>query len=87
MKAGEALRAWRKRTGKTLRDVASAIGVSEMTISDWENLKKRPRHENATLIESLTGGAIVASSWLSRQERRARRDAARRVAAAAEVRS
>jgi transcriptional regulator with XRE-family HTH domain len=87
MKAGSALRAWRKRQGKSLRDVAGLVGVSEMTISDWERSQKRPRGENAALIEKLTGGEVAALSWLSAKERRERARAAQRVTAAAEVRS
>lgn len=87
MRAGSALRAWRKRQGKSLRDVAGLVGVSEMTISDWERSKKRPRDTHAALIETLTGGEVTALSWLSASERRERARAAQRVTAAAEVRS
>jgi transcriptional regulator with XRE-family HTH domain len=87
MKAGSALRAWRKKTGKSLRDVAAIVGVSEMTISDWERSKKRPREQHAALIEKLTGGEVSASAWLSASEKRERAKAEQRVAQAAEVRS
>jgi len=87
MKAGSALRAWRKRLGKSLRDVAEVVGVSEMTVSDWERSKKRPRGENAALVERLTGGEVGASAWLTPSEKRARERAAQRVSEAAEVRS
>lgn len=87
MKAGSALRAWRKKAGKALRDVAELVGVSEMTVSEWERSKKRPREAHAALIEKLTSGAVGASSWLSEREKRARAQAERRVAEATEVRS
>lgn len=87
MKAGSALRAWRKRAEKSQRDVAELVGVSEMTISEWERSKKRPREAYAKLIETLTAGAVPASSWLSEREKRARAQAERRIAEAAEVRT
>lgn len=87
MKAGAVLRRWRKGAGRPLREVAKIIGVSEVTISDWERGKKRPRAEHAALIERLTGGEIHASSWLSEKEKRARADREERVSAAAGVRS
>jgi transcriptional regulator with XRE-family HTH domain len=83
MKAGAVLRKWRKSTRRPLRDVAAIIGVSEVTISDWERGKKRPRVEHASLIERLTGGEIPAASWLSEKEKRAWADREQRVAAEA----
>lgn len=63
MNAPTALAEWRAKHGKTQRQLAEALGVSQASVTDWEAGKKLPRVQSATAIERLTEGAVKASTW------------------------
>lgn len=59
------LRDWRKQRGLTQSDLATRLGVSGATLSDWEAGKKTPRIESAVRIERVTEGAVPVGAWLA----------------------
>lgn len=49
-----------------------ALGSADPTVCDWIGGKKRPRESKRADIETWTGGEVPASSWLTKEERKAR---------------
>jgi DNA-binding transcriptional regulator YiaG len=48
-------KAQRRRTGLSAADYAKLVGVSSLTIYNWENGKARPRHEQFSALVALRG--------------------------------
>src|SRR5690348_16868102 len=60
---GVQLRYWREKTGVLAAEAGERIGVSQQTISGWENDVSLPRWRIATLIDEaydLTAGMALA---------------------------
>jgi transcriptional regulator with XRE-family HTH domain len=57
------LRAWRKRSERTLKDCSEAVGVSHSLWSEWEQGTRKPTLEGAIGIEQLTEGGVPVESW------------------------
>lgn len=66
------LRAWRERLGYSFSKVAQPLGVTKITVRDWELGNRHPLPIYRDQIEILTNGEVPASSWpLSAREKRA----------------
>jgi DNA-binding transcriptional regulator YiaG len=53
--SARSVKAQRRRTGLSAADYAKLVGVSPLTIYNWENQKSRPRHEQLTALVALRG--------------------------------
>jgi len=53
--SARSVRAQRKRTGLSAADYAKLVGVSALTIYNWEQEKSRPRKEQLASLVSLRG--------------------------------
>jgi transcriptional regulator with XRE-family HTH domain len=49
------MRDWRRRHGKTLQDVADAVGVTQPHLSEIENWKNEPSLDLAARLHAHTG--------------------------------
>lgn len=67
-----ALRDWLATSGAKVTDVATALEKSAPAIYSWLKEEYRPDREIAERLETFTGGAVPADSWLTNDERRAR---------------
>jgi transcriptional regulator with XRE-family HTH domain len=66
------LREWRERLGYSFSKVARPLGVSHVTVRDWELGNRHPLPIYRDQIEVLTSGEVPAASWpLSAREKRA----------------
>lgn len=61
-----------KKHGVTQATAAAALGVSDPAVCEWTTGKKRPHESRRANIETWTGGAVPASSWLTKSERKTR---------------
>lgn len=69
MNAKDQLRVWLRDNRRTQGWLASRMGVSKMTVSDWMNFRKRGRRpclKRAFVLEELTG--ITARDWANLPE-------------------
>lgn len=61
-------RSWREQAGKTLAEVAQAIGISgknpARTYARYETGASRCPETVIAAIERLSGGAVTPTSWL-----------------------
>jgi transcriptional regulator with XRE-family HTH domain len=69
MHGGDRLAAWRKAKGLSQEQVALMVGVTQNTISDWENERKQPQISSAIrLAEASTDEDgtvhVPIDSWL-----------------------
>lgn len=62
------LKAWREAAGHTQVEAGKLLGVSQVTISDWEAERKQPRVSAALRIARVTDGAVPIESWEIRVE-------------------
>jgi DNA-binding transcriptional regulator YiaG len=53
--SARSVKAQRRRTGLSAADYAKLVGVSSLTIYNWENQKSRPRQEQLAALVSLRG--------------------------------
>jgi DNA-binding transcriptional regulator YiaG len=53
--SARSVRAQRRRTGLSAADYAKLVGVSPLTIYNWENQKSRPRQEQFKALLALRG--------------------------------
>jgi DNA-binding transcriptional regulator YiaG len=53
--SARSVKAQRRRTGLSATDYAKLVGVSPLTIYNWENKKSRPRREQLTALVALRG--------------------------------
>jgi DNA-binding transcriptional regulator YiaG len=53
--SARSVKAQRRRTGLSAADYAKLIGVSPLTIYNWENEKSRPRQEQLAALVALRG--------------------------------
>lgn len=53
--SARSVRAQRSRTGLSAADYAKLVGVSPLTIYNWEHSKSRPRKEQFTALVALRG--------------------------------
>ncbi len=53
--SARSVKAQRRRTGLSAADYAKLIGVSPLTIYNWENKKSRPRHGQLAALIALRG--------------------------------
>ena len=53
--SARSVRAQRRRTGLSAADYAKLVGVSPLTIYNWENQKSHPRQEQLAALVSLRG--------------------------------
>ena len=58
-----ALAEWRAKQGKTQKQVADALGVSQASIGNWELGKKTPKATHMLLIERMTAAAVPMAAW------------------------
>lgn len=66
------MKEWRERVGYPLAKVAKPLGVSKISVRDWELGTRSPLPIYREQIEILTSGEVPASSWpLSAREKRA----------------
>lgn len=66
------LREWRARLGYSLSKVGAPLGVTKITVRDWELGNRSPLPIYREQIEILTSGEVPAKSWpLSGREKRA----------------
>lgn len=65
------LLAFLERNRLTQLAAARALSVSDPTIHDWVNGKKRPRAHHRDAIATWTNGDVPVDSWLDAQERAA----------------
>jgi DNA-binding transcriptional regulator YiaG len=64
--SARSVKAQRRRTGLSAADYAKLVGVSALTIYNWENKKSRPRNEQLTALAALRGlGKREAQAKLS----------------------
>ena len=52
---GDRIRKWRLERGLFQRDLAKKIGVSEMTIVNWEKGRTKPIKQNIEKLEKILG--------------------------------
>ena len=57
------LRQWRKANGKTVDDVALAVGVATDTVYRWEQGKLIPRRATLGRIVAMTGGEVLPADF------------------------
>jgi ribosome-binding protein aMBF1 (putative translation factor) len=50
---GERIKKWRLERGLFQRDLAKIIGVSEMTIVNWEKRRTKPTEKNIEKLETI----------------------------------
>jgi transcriptional regulator with XRE-family HTH domain len=65
MHGSKLLAKWRKQEGKSQTLCAEAVGVRQVTWSEWEAGKKNPQIASAVAIEKLTDGAVPVLSWIA----------------------
>jgi DNA-binding transcriptional regulator YiaG len=53
--SARSVKAQRRRTGLSAADYAKLVGVSPLTIYNWENNKSHPRHEQFAALIALRG--------------------------------
>jgi len=53
--SARSVRAQRRRTGLSAADYAKLVGVSPLTIYNWEHNKARPRHQQFAALVALRG--------------------------------
>jgi DNA-binding transcriptional regulator YiaG len=53
--SARSVKAQRRRTGLSAADYAKLVGVSALTIYNWENQKSRPRQEQQAALVGLRG--------------------------------
>jgi DNA-binding transcriptional regulator YiaG len=53
--SARSVRAQRRRTGLSAADYAKLVGVSPLTIYNWEHNKSRPRREQFTALLAIRG--------------------------------
>jgi DNA-binding transcriptional regulator YiaG len=53
--SARSVKAQRRRTGLSAADYAKLVGVSPLTIYNWENKKSRPRHGQLAALIALRG--------------------------------
>jgi DNA-binding transcriptional regulator YiaG len=64
--SARSVKAQRRRTGLSAADYAKLVGVSPLTIYNWENSKSRPRREQLASLVALRGlGKREAQAKLS----------------------
>ena len=65
MKANEVIKLRRKELGLTMKDVASAVGVAEATVSRWESgdIRNMRRDKIAALSRVLDVPPAVLMDW------------------------
>ncbi len=51
----KAIRAGRRRAGKTVREIAIALGVTERTYARWESGEVQPDGQNLVALADLFG--------------------------------
>lgn len=66
-----ALAAFLKSNGISMAAAARDLGVADPTVLDWRRGRKRPTAHHRQAIETWTRGAVPASSWMTKGERRA----------------
>lgn len=54
---------WRHAAGKTQADVAAALGVVPLLVSQWETGRRRPNAGNMARIFEMTDGAVSANDF------------------------
>jgi transcriptional regulator with XRE-family HTH domain len=59
------LRSWRLKQGKTLLEVATLLGVSEVAVSRYERGKREPRPKVARKIIEISQGEVSAAEILT----------------------
>lgn len=59
--AGLALKAWREGKGLSQSAAGDLLGVTQVTVSDWESGRKMPRTAAAFRIQDVTG--VPARAW------------------------
>lgn len=62
------LRAEIDRRGLSPARAAREIGVTKQTMAEWLTEESHPKHANRIRIRAWSGGAILESSWLTREE-------------------
>lgn len=55
--------AWIADTGRKQTWVAAQLTVTHYVIGSWASGKTKPQPSNRAAIETLTGGAVPATSW------------------------
>lgn len=68
MHGSELLSTWRKAHGLSQVELASRLGVSQNTISDWEKRRKSPQITSALRLAEITRDdegvpAVPVESW------------------------
>ena len=53
--SARSVKAQRRRTGLSAADYAKLVGVSPLTIYNWENRKSRPRKEHLAALVAIRG--------------------------------
>jgi DNA-binding transcriptional regulator YiaG len=70
--SAKSVKAQRAKTGLSAADYAMLVGVSALTIYNWENGKSRPRQEQFAALASLRGiGKREAARRLEELDKRA----------------
>lgn len=64
LKYGAILRTARIQSGLTQREVAEYVGVSEVTIYNWESGRKTPNEEHASKLRRLFASYIQDFSFV-----------------------
>ncbi len=62
---GDYIRKWRMEQGLLIRELASALGVREDTVTDWEKNRRVPRNQKQ--IRALREGIPEVGRWLEHQ--------------------
>ena len=65
----ELLQSFIGELGWTALEVATALGVSNATMSEWLNGHGRPRHPFRVAIEKWSHGRVPAGAWETKEER------------------
>jgi transcriptional regulator with XRE-family HTH domain len=57
------LKEWIEKNGKTIKEVADALGVSEMNVYRYISGSNIPRPENMQKITEYTGGEVQPNDF------------------------
>ena len=57
------LRAWRKESGRSQKELSGEVAVSQPALCEWESGARRPELPAAVALEALSEGKVPIESW------------------------
>lgn len=64
------LQAWREARDMTQTTLATLVGVSQATLSDWEKGKKLPKIPAAVKLAQVTANGVPVEAWAPEQAKK-----------------